>query len=353
MFTVVRLIAAAAMLVTMVVGACAGKIFCDFNGYTVEPGAQPATLKACNGGDCKTVPIKWSKEPPAGIKDKSIFNYFTELDAKHYIATIFVRDSAAGTIYTDFTRLVRHDDGVFLQSTTCEGELVEKPDPDDKAPLFCSAGSQLEADGAVQHKPGGPIETGLMAEQKVPDTGAAVIDLGNGASLLREGPHARLITPLYGAVTCHTGAGFNFRAVDGSRPLSDPGIDVEDAYARAKAYAEALDMQVREADERKRARDDALNAQMAANTKCAFADGSTVERGIFHTPGHADTRARFYLIGGKNPEINYFGGDGLGTIDHRTGGAGYNVYADERTKKKEKHVLGSCSGVPTPEPDPD
>src|SRR4051812_46984581 len=81
----------AMVLITIAGEASAEKLFCDFGGYTVEIGTQPVTFKVCNGSDCKTVPIKWSKEPPGG-GNGSIFSHFAELDDKHYIATLVVRD---------------------------------------------------------------------------------------------------------------------------------------------------------------------------------------------------------------------------------------------------------------------
>jgi len=135
------------------------------------------------------------------------------------------------------------------REATCDGDILdytpEKIDPN-RYRLICSDGKRsgfgflgnMEPilDASVhQDQPGKPFQVGPLATRNVADTGGAVVDLGEGITILREGDMARIVSK-YGTATCkveYPPANF------GGRPITRPGIEVQDARTRAMEFGRA------------------------------------------------------------------------------------------------------------------
>ena len=178
------------------------------------------------------------------------------------------------------------------------------------------------------------ISEGLLNNRRVPyNPGASVIDLGNGLTLLQEQHMARLVAP-QGFVTCNFRSYVSANAV---RPITQPGIEVQDAQVRASKEKARKDEELREFVRSNDAKTKLEGEYLAETLSCTFSDGTTIKSGVLRTPGAPDLRVNFVQHGDG---AGSFGGARrfMGDIDQKTGGAKLKVF----DPKPDREYLGRC-----------
>lgn len=237
------------------------------------------------------------------------------------------------------------------REATCDGDILdytpEKIDPN-RYRLICSDGKRSSGflgnmesilDASVhQDQPGKPFQVGLPAvTRNVADTGGAVVDLGEGITILREGDMARIVSK-YGTATCkveYPPANF------GGLPITRPGIEVQDARTRAMEFKEAEERQIYEIMEREKAEKQVEEKRLAAVVSCRFSDGTWFKDGIMHTPGEPDLRVRVMGDSRNKNKISFISPRMLGDADLGTGGAKMTTIGT----KPEREYLGHCEKI--------
>lgn len=235
------------------------------------------------------------------------------------------------------------------RAATCDGDILdytpEKIDPN-RYRLICSDGKRSGLLGNMepfldasvrQDQPGKPFQVGLPATRNVADTGGAVVDLGEGITILREGNMARMVSK-YGASTCkveYPPANF------GGRPITRPGIEVQDARTRATEFEEAEERQIHESMEREKVENQVEQKRLAAAVSCRFSDGTWFKDGIMHTPGEPDLRVSVLGDRRNKNKISFISPRMLGDADLGTGGAKMTTIG----AKPEREYLGRCEKI--------
>jgi hypothetical protein len=242
---------------------------------------------------------------------------------------------------TTFTALGRE--------ATCDGDLLLALPDDQSRPrpqLICSDGKRSGFLGNIepildanvyQDQLGKPFRVGLPATRNVDDTGGAVVDLGEGITILREGGMARIVSK-YGTATCkveYPPANF------GGLPITRPGIEVQDARTRAMEFKEAEERQIYEIMEREKAEKQVEEKRLAAVVSCRFSDGTWFKDGIMHTLGEPDLRVRVMGDSRNKNKISFISPRMLGDADLGTGGAKMTTIGT----MPEREYLGHCEKI--------
>jgi len=236
------------------------------------------------------------------------------------------------------------------REATCDGDILDyTPEKIDSSRwgLVCSDGKRgslflgnmepiLDV-SVYQVQPGKSFQVGLPATRNVADTGGAVVDLGEGITILREGNMARIMSK-YGTATCkveYPPANF------GGRPITRPGIEVQDARTRAMEFGEAEERQIHESMEREKAEKQVEEKRLAAVVSCRFSDGTWFKDGIMHTPGEPDLRVSISADRRNKNKVSFMSPRMLGDADLGTGGAKMTTIGT----KPEREYLGRCEKV--------
>jgi hypothetical protein len=236
------------------------------------------------------------------------------------------------------------------REATCDGDLLPALPDDQSRPrpqLICDDGKRSGFLGNIepildasvhQEQPGKPFQVGpLSGTRTVDDPGGSVVDLGEGITILREDDAARIVSK-FGTATCRVEyPPINF----GGRPITRPGIEVQDAKARAEEFGEAEERRLREDMAREEAQKKADRERLAATVSCKFSDGTWFKDGIMHTPGEPDLRILIWGTKRNSNEIDFSSPRIIGEADLSTGGAKMTRF----DKKPDREYLGRCEKI--------
>lgn len=234
--------ALAAVSIASITGAYAETkpLYCAIDD-TVLVKREKMAFDLCYGNKCTRIENLATRMTQKPNKENSYIAVWSlgKLAGNTVELSTFTFPSKTGEIQTLNTRF-----RALGREATCDGNLLPMLSDNQSAPqLICSDGKRsgllnnLEPilDASIrQEKPGEPFQIGLFpgAARAVDDPGGSVVDIGEGITILREGGAARMVSK-YGTTTCRVEyLPINF----GSRPITQPGIEVQEAKTRAERF---------------------------------------------------------------------------------------------------------------------